>query len=253
MNRPYCSFLVRFRKVGAGQRFEIEHIQSGEKELLSSLADLTAWLDTHSIESTWDGPLADAREPSSPSSVKQPWTGTQAANRGDIATPPSLDVDMGNAVVVRALSDLIGTQLDALGQIAQRLGLFPTLAVANYGALEAPQLAGDADHNPGSAAPRARLGRADRNEARAAAVALTQPEVSGVRPDNVLTPHPARLTAREIEVLRLLAAGHTNRQIAAALSLSEHTVHVHVRHIFEKTCTDNRAAATAFAFRHGLA
>jgi DNA-binding CsgD family transcriptional regulator len=63
----------------------------------------------------------------------------------------------------------------------------------------------------------------------------------------------AGLTAREIEVLRLLAAGHTNRQIAHKLFLSERTIHVHVRNIFTKTSTDNRAAATAFAFRHNLA
>jgi DNA-binding NarL/FixJ family response regulator len=64
---------------------------------------------------------------------------------------------------------------------------------------------------------------------------------------------PAGLTAREVEVLRLLAAGHTNRQIADVLSLSERTVHVHVRNILAKTRTENRAAATAFAFRHDLA
>ena len=64
---------------------------------------------------------------------------------------------------------------------------------------------------------------------------------------------PAGLTEREVEVLRLIAAGHTNRQIAGLLSLSERTVHVHVRNIFAKTNTDNRAGATAFAFRHDLA
>jgi DNA-binding CsgD family transcriptional regulator len=63
----------------------------------------------------------------------------------------------------------------------------------------------------------------------------------------------AGLTEREIEVLRLIAAGQTNRQIADALFLSERTVHVHARNIFAKTGTDNRAGATAFAFRHGLA
>ncbi len=64
---------------------------------------------------------------------------------------------------------------------------------------------------------------------------------------------PAGLSGREVEILRLIAAGHTNRQIAAMLSLSERTVHSHVRNVFTKTHTDNRAAATAFAFRHDLA
>lgn len=64
---------------------------------------------------------------------------------------------------------------------------------------------------------------------------------------------PALLTVREVEVLRLVAAGHTNRQIADALSLSPRTIDVHVRNIFAKTGTENRAGATAFAFRHDLA
>ena len=65
--------------------------------------------------------------------------------------------------------------------------------------------------------------------------------------------YPAGLSAREVEVLRHLAAGSTNREIAAALYLSEHTVRAHVRNIFTKTGADNRAAAAVFALRHGLA
>ena len=65
--------------------------------------------------------------------------------------------------------------------------------------------------------------------------------------------YPAGLSAREVAVLRLLAAGRTNRDIAAALFVSANTVRTHVTHILEKTQTDNRAAAAAFAERHGLA
>jgi DNA-binding CsgD family transcriptional regulator len=72
-------------------------------------------------------------------------------------------------------------------------------------------------------------------------------------PPSVAPRSDVGLSAREIEVLRLVAAGHTNRQIAEMLSLSERTVHVHVRNILTKTGADNRAGATAFAFRHGLA
>ncbi|MGN6564786.1 MAG: ATP-binding protein [Thermomicrobiales bacterium] len=64
---------------------------------------------------------------------------------------------------------------------------------------------------------------------------------------------PAGLSAREVEVLRLVAAGRSNREIAAALFLSERTVHAHLRHILAKTGSDNRAAAVAFALRHHLA
>jgi DNA-binding NarL/FixJ family response regulator len=65
--------------------------------------------------------------------------------------------------------------------------------------------------------------------------------------------YPAGLTAREVQVLRLLAGGLTNREIARELSLSEKTVAHHLTHIFNKTNSENRAAATAFAIREGLA
>jgi DNA-binding CsgD family transcriptional regulator/RecA/RadA recombinase len=65
--------------------------------------------------------------------------------------------------------------------------------------------------------------------------------------------HVAGLTARELEVLRLIAAGRSNRDIAEGLSVSVHTVHTHIGHILEKTGCDNRAAAAAFALRNQLA
>jgi len=61
------------------------------------------------------------------------------------------------------------------------------------------------------------------------------------------------LSARETEVLRLVATGKTNKQIAAELSLSEHTISRHLQNIFTKLGVSSRAAATAFAFEHGLA
>jgi len=68
-------------------------------------------------------------------------------------------------------------------------------------------------------------------------------------------PHelPAGLTAREVEVLRLVAAGRSNRQIAEELIISEHTVARHLQNMFTKLDVSSRAAATAFAFEHGLA
>ena len=61
------------------------------------------------------------------------------------------------------------------------------------------------------------------------------------------------LTAREVEVLRLVAAGKTNRAIAADLFLSERTVDRHVSNIFTKLGLSSRAAATAYAVEHDLA
>ncbi|MCA1679613.1 MAG: helix-turn-helix transcriptional regulator, partial [Actinobacteria bacterium] len=60
------------------------------------------------------------------------------------------------------------------------------------------------------------------------------------------------LTERELEVLRLVAAGKSNRQIAAELVISDHTVRRHLQNIFAKLGVSSRAAATAFAFRHDL-
>lgn len=61
------------------------------------------------------------------------------------------------------------------------------------------------------------------------------------------------LTAREMEVLRLLGEARSNSSIADALFISEHTVKVHMSRILEKLELETRAEAIRFAFRHGLA
>jgi DNA-binding NarL/FixJ family response regulator len=63
---------------------------------------------------------------------------------------------------------------------------------------------------------------------------------------------PAGLSPRELEVLRLVASGKTNKSIAKQLYLSEKTVDRHVSNIFAKANVASRAAATAFAYQHGL-
>jgi len=70
-------------------------------------------------------------------------------------------------------------------------------------------------------------------------------DLGGGRPDG--------LTPREVEVLRLVAAGRTNPQIAAELFLSEKTVARHLSNIFGKTNVTSRTAAAAYAFQHQLA
>lgn len=60
------------------------------------------------------------------------------------------------------------------------------------------------------------------------------------------------LTGRELEVLRHVAGGKSNREIAEALFISEHTVARHVQNIFAKLGVSSRSAATAFAFSHQL-
>ena len=65
-------------------------------------------------------------------------------------------------------------------------------------------------------------------------------------------PATAGLTAREAQVLRLVATGMTNRALAAELFLSEKTVARHVSNIFAKLGVSSRAAATAYAYEHEL-
>jgi DNA-binding NarL/FixJ family response regulator len=60
------------------------------------------------------------------------------------------------------------------------------------------------------------------------------------------------LTTRELEVLRLVAAGKSNRAIAEDLVISDHTVRRHLQNIFRKLGVSSRPAATAFAFQHDL-
>ncbi|MEX2100288.1 MAG: LuxR C-terminal-related transcriptional regulator [Acidimicrobiia bacterium] len=66
-------------------------------------------------------------------------------------------------------------------------------------------------------------------------------------------PLPAGLTHREAQVLRLVASGRSNKDIAATMFLSERTVARHLSNIFTKTGVSSRSAATAYAFEHGLA
>jgi DNA-binding NarL/FixJ family response regulator len=91
--------------------------------------------------------------------------------------------------------------------------------------------------------------------------ALNAFEQLGATPDierlDALTTSPhgkasGGLTAREVEVLRLLASGRTNRAIATELGLSEKTVARHVSNCFTKLQVSSRAAATAYAYEHAL-
>jgi DNA-binding NarL/FixJ family response regulator len=77
----------------------------------------------------------------------------------------------------------------------------------------------------------------------ARAAALSSP--ASMKPTGALTP-------REVEVLRLVATGKTNRAIAADLFLSEKTVARHLSNIFTKLDLASRSAATAYAYEHDL-
>ena len=63
---------------------------------------------------------------------------------------------------------------------------------------------------------------------------------------------PAGLTGREVEVLRLLACGMSNKEIASELAITPKTAGTHVEHIYAKIGACNRARASLFAMKHGL-
>lgn len=66
------------------------------------------------------------------------------------------------------------------------------------------------------------------------------------------TAPPDGLTAREVEVLKLMAGGKSNAQIAATLFISEATVKTHINNLFAKTGLRDRAQAVSYAFQRGL-
>jgi DNA-binding CsgD family transcriptional regulator len=95
-------------------------------------------------------------------------------------------------------------------------------------------------------AEEARAGRLDPECVRAVVEAAGQP------PPTVRTVWPAGLSDREVEVLRLVARGLSNRAIAERLSVSPRTAEHHVQHIYTKIGASTRAAAAMFAMEHGL-
>ncbi len=92
------------------------------------------------------------------------------------------------------------------------------------------------------------------------AAAQTSFDRLGARPDAERAARTARgvenpmgLSDREVEVLRLVAGGRSNKDIASSLFISEHTVRRHLSNIFRKIGVTSRSAATAFVFEHDLA
>jgi DNA-binding NarL/FixJ family response regulator len=116
-------------------------------------------------------------------------------------------------------------------------------------------------HEPAVAAARAALGEAGFDAARAAGWALpVEAAVAEARaalaapapPPAAETEGGLQLTGRERDVLRLLAEGRTDREIAAALFVSPRTVGWHVTHLLAKLGVESRTAAAALALRRGL-
>jgi HD-GYP domain-containing protein (c-di-GMP phosphodiesterase class II) len=105
----------------------------------------------------------------------------------------------------------------------------------------------------GPAGARAELGqmvRARRLDTRAVDAVL---DAAGAAPLKVRQGHPAGLSDREVEVLRLIARGRTIKEIAGALVITEKTAGHHVEHIYAKIGVSTRVGAALFAMQHDLA
>ena len=99
-------------------------------------------------------------------------------------------------------------------------------------------------------APREELVRAIRAAARGEAVLA--PSVASRLVSQLRAPEQATLSDRELEVLRLVAQGETNRGVAARLFISDATVKTHLLHIYTKLDVNDRAAAVGAAYERGL-
>ncbi len=135
------------------------------------------------------------------------------------------------------------TRRDAISRLALILG-----AADVYQSMREPR-----PHRPGRPAPDAaaalraevRLGRLD-SAAVDAVLTAAGHRVPRRREG------PAGLTAREVEVLRLLARGLSNKEIASRLVITPKTAGNHIEHIYAKIDASSRTAASLFAMRHGL-
>ena len=137
-----------------------------------------------------------------------------------------------------ALRQQIGIPVEEWQRAAYDLGLERARATLSAGAFAAAWAAGFA--LPAAAVI-------------AEALAAAAPVAPAGEPSGTTDPAlAAGLTPREREVLRLLADGSSDREIAAALSISERTAGNHVQHILQKLNVDSRTAAAVFAVRHGL-
>jgi len=179
--------------------------------------------------------------------------GRVEAAEAAVAELEALAGELGSDALAAQAAHAAGTVLLAKGEHAAALAALRR-AADGWQELDAPYEAARARALVGRAC--AEVGDEDgaRMELDAARAALAEldaaPELAGLAPPDADA--PAGLTGRELEVLRLVAAGRSNREIAATLTISEHTVARHLQNIFAKLGVTSRTAAGAFAFEHDL-
>ncbi|WP_184965369.1 response regulator [Nonomuraea endophytica] len=186
--------------------------------------------------------------------------------RGMVAEQAELEVvreagdgEAGLAVAVRERPDVVLTDLrmpglagaEFIGRLARRVPSARVLVLTTYDGDVLPALAAGAIGYPLKDSPREAVFRAVR--AAAAGESVLSPAVAGrVLVRTAREPVPAELSERERTVLSLVARGHTNREAAATLLISETTAKTHLAHIYAKLGVSDRAAAVAAGYDRGL-
>ncbi|HEX5504019.1 MAG TPA: AAA family ATPase [Thermomicrobiales bacterium] len=231
---------------------------------VSDLPTARAWLEAHDRWLAWNGTVLGRAEGALGWAEYHRAAGdpTQAREHATAALAHANDPRQPLALLAahRTLGELtteVGQHAEAAAHLAEALALADACAAPYECALT---LLATADlraatgerEAAGTALAEARallepleakpaLARADALAARLAAPAAPPPT------------YPAGLSAREVEVLRLVAQGLTDAQVAARLFLSPRTVGQHLRSVYTKLGVENRAAATRFAVEHHLA
>ncbi len=143
-----------------------------------------------------------------------------------------------------------GTQVLVLTTYADDASLFPALQAGARGYLTKDATAEEIEKAIRALASGRTHLDPQIQERLVAAVADQPPTAAAGVADTQL---PDDLTPREVEVLKLIAAGMSNAEIAAALVVSDATVKTHINHVFAKTGARDRAQAVRYAYQHGLA
>jgi len=176
-----------------------------------------------------------------------PWAGRNIVLGGGSCCPGATDRFLGLLAATMRRWDDAERHFGVALHLNERIGALAPLAHTQYDfaqMLRSRDLPGDRDR------AQALLREAHDSATRLGLVALAQSIGTVREPEAVAAPD--NLTPREIEVLRLLAIGRGNADIALVLSISLNTVATHVRNILAKTGCANRTEAAAYAMRHAL-
>ena len=185
--------------------------------------------------------------------------GVEAIERARSERPDIVLMDLrmprleGAKATRQILDSLPETRVLVLTTYADDEFLFPALQAGARGYLTKDATAEEIEHAIRALiAGHTHLDPAVQQRLVTAVLAQTPPTPPG-EPATVSGTNPDELTPREVEVLKLIAAGLSNNEIADKLVLSNATVKTHINRIFYKTGARDRAQAVRYAYQHGLA